>query len=280
MRIIDTHLHLWETNRLSYPWLAAVPTLDRPFLMPEYSQAMAGHTLEKLVFVQADCLPEQYHEEIIFAAEQATAHPSIQGIVAYLPLEKGLALQVELELLQQNKLIKGVRRMTENEPELCLTPDFLAAVRLLPRYNLSLEVCIKPFQTAQTLKLMQACPETLFVLDHLGKPDIKNGGLIAFQQNLSRFAAFPNVVAKVSGLLTEADPATWQPEHLKPYLYYAIDTFGFDRLLYGSDWPVVNLAGGLQHWLDALCLLLKGCTVDETDKLFYQNAARVYRLDA
>ena len=278
MKLIDAHLHLWDVDRLHYPWLTSVPLLNRTFGLADYRAAMAGYDLEAMIFVQADCLPQQNWAEITFVDEQITQEPRLQGIVAYLALEKGLLLGNEMARLQAMPRLKGVRRMTETEPGLCLTPDFLAAVRLLPQYGLSLDLSIKPFQVAETVRLIEQCPDTLFVLDHLGKPGIKAGALAAFKLDMTRLAALPNVVAKVSGLLTEADWANWQPDDLKPYLYHAIDAFGFDRLLYGSDWPVVLLAGRLAQWLDTLQALLSSCTDTDRDKLFCQTARRVYRL--
>ena len=279
MKIIDAHLHLWDVNRFTYPWLKTVPSINRTFQLTDYRQATNGYEIDKLIFVQAECLPRQNWEEIAFAGEQASADTRIQGVVGYLPMERGVvSLTTDLERLQTNPLVKGVRRMTETEPGLCLTPGFVAAVRLLPAYGLSLDLSIKPVQIAETIRLIQQCPDTLFVLDHLGKPAIKSGDLAAFRWDMTTLAEFPNVVAKVSGLLTEADWVNWKPDDLKPYLYHTIDTFGFERLLYGSDWPVVLLAGRLTQWLDTLQELLIDCAATEIDKLFYQNAIRVYRL--
>lgn len=278
MKIIDAHLHLWDVDRLSYPWLASVPPINRTFLMIDYEQATAGYEMEKLIFVQADCLPRQNWREITFVDEQADQDARIQGIVGYLPLEKGAALTSDMALMQATPRLKGVRRMTGAEPGLCLTPDFIAAVRLLPAHGLSLDLSIKPFQMVETIRLIGQCPDTLFVLDHLGKPAIRDGAFAAFQRNMTTLAGFPNVVAKVSGLLTEADWEHWQPDELKPYLYHAIEAFGFDRLLYGSDWPVVLLAGRLARWLDTLQNLLTTCAATDLDKLFYHNAVRVYQL--
>ena len=278
MKIIDAHLHLWDVDRLAYPWLTSVPPINRTFLMTDYQQATAGYEIDKLIFVQGECLPRQRWEEITFVDEQANQNAHIQGIVGYLPLERGASLIGDMERLQTNDRLKGVRRMTDAEPGLCLTPDFVAAVRLLPDYGLSLDLSIKPVQMAETIRLIQQCPDTLFVLDHLGKPAIKSGELAAFKRDMTTLAGFPNVVTKVSGLLTEADWSSWTPDDLKPYLYHALDAFGFDRVLYGSDWPVVLLAGRLAEWFDTLQHLLMDCVATDLDKLFYHNAVRVYRL--
>ncbi|GAB3221469.1 amidohydrolase family protein [Spirosoma arcticum] len=279
MKIIDAHLHLWDVDRLLYPWLATVLPINRSVHLSDYTLAVSGYEIDKLIFVQAECLPRQNWEEISFAEELASEDTRIQGIVGYLPLEQGVAsLTADLERMQSNPLLKGVRRMTETEPGLCLTPDFLATVRRLPAYGLSLDLSIKPFQMEETIRLIDQCPDTLFVLDHLGKPAIKSGEFEPFRRDMTTLAKFPNVVAKVSGLLTEADWTSWKPDNLKPYLYHAIDSFGFARLLYGSDWPVVLLAGRLAHWLDTLQELLKDCTTSDLNQLFYHNAVRVYRL--
>lgn len=278
LRLVDAHVHLWDTERLAYPWLRALPSLQRRFDVGDYAKATEGWRVDQLVFVQGECQPDQALDEVVFAEEQARVDARIGAIVAYAPLERGTALAPWLEELARSPLVRGVRRMTDDEPGLCLTAPFREAVRLLPEYDLSLDLSVKPGQWEETLGLVESCPHTQFVLDHLGKPAIRDRDFASCEAFLQRLAPMPNVVAKLSGLVTEADWHRWQPADLKPYVEVAVELFGFDRLLVGSDWPVVLLAGRLPDWLNTLTELLAAYPPDSVSRVFSENARRVYRL--
>lgn len=274
--IIDTHLHLWDTDRLTYAWLEGVPDIRKSFFIEDYQQQTSTYHIEKMIFVQCECRPDQYLKEIEFITEQASKDNRIQGIISYAPLEQGLKIKSVLESFANNILIKGVRRMYDDDPNLCFDPSFLAAVRLLPSYNLHFEISIKPACIAETIALIKSCPDTQFVLNHLGKPDIKNNTIEEFKRNIAAFAALPNVVAKVSGLITEADWGAWENKDIAHYITQAIASFGFDRLMFGGDWPVVLLAGSYQKWLNVFFESLAPYTEEEVHKICYANAAKFY----
>jgi len=276
--IIDAHLHLWDTTKMEYPWLDNEIPIKRDFLMEDYQQQTVNFSIQKMVFVQCECKAEQYLDELDFVSNQALTDPRLKGIVAYASIEQGKAVRKVLETFQSNPLIKGVRRMYDSYPDLCVDADFLDGVRLLPTYNLSCDISIKPGSIAQTLKMIKRCPDTQFVLAHLAKPDIRNGSLRDFKKNMDAFASLPNVVAKISGLITEADRAGWTVADIRPYIDYAIESFGFDRLMYGGDWPVVLLAGTYPQWLNSLFTCVESCSDTELHKLFYATANSVYRL--
>lgn len=279
MKIIDTHLHLWDTALLQYPWLQEVPPINKTFLIEDYHKATEGYDIEQMVFVQCECLPSQTLCEMSFVQEQRKKDNRIAGAVAYAPLEKGIVADPVLHELSLNPLVKSVRRMNGDAPGLCLEPDFLASMQLLLKYNFSCDVTIKPPQVDEMVELISRCPENNFILDHLGKPRIATDELEAFKENISRFAALPNCVAKISGLITEANWDSWTTEQLKPYVETTIEQFGFDRIMFGSDWPVVTLAGSFKKWIDALIDITKHYSSQELEKLFYHNAQKVYRLD-
>lgn len=279
MKIIDTHLHLWDTALLQYPWLQEVPPINKTFLIEDYHKATEGYDIAQMVFVQCECLPSQTLCEMNFVQEQRNKDSRIAGAVAYAPLEKGIVAEPVLHELSLNPLVKSVRRMNGDAPGLCLEPDFLASMQLLLKYNFSCDVTIKPPQVDEMVELISRCPENNFILDHLGKPRIATNELKEFKENISRFAALPNCVAKISGLITEANWDSWTTEQLKPYIETTIEQFGFDRIMFGSDWPVVTLAGSFKKWVDALIDITKHYSSPELEKLFYYNAKRVYRLD-
>lgn len=276
MPVIDAHLHLWDTVRMNYPWLETAPAIRRPFFIEDYQEAVKGLPVEKMVFVQAECLPEQFLEEVGFVEEQAQKDSRIKGIVAYAPLELGKGVKPVLEILQQHALVKGVRRMYDEKPELCYSSSFIVALQLLPAYGFSFDISIQPHAMAATIRMIGECPDTQFILDHLGKPDIKNGGMDNFKRNIDQLAGFPNIVAKLSGLITAADWKNWTQDDVFPYVAYAISSFGSNRLMFGSDWPVVLLAGTYKTWFDALCRMLQGYKKEDNYNFFYGNAAKIY----
>lgn len=276
--LIDSHLHLWDVELLEYPWLQDVSAINKSFLIQDYQEQTEDVNIKKMVFVQCECMPHQSLQEINFIEQQAIKDTRISGIVAYAALEKGFEIIPALELFKQHPLVKGVRRMYDDTPELCTNPDFLAAVRLLPKYGLSMDLSIKPASVQQTLLMVQSCPDTQFILDHLGKPDIKHDCYEQFKKDIDAFAALPNVVAKISGLITEADWTTWSYDEIQKYITYAIGSFGPDRLMFGGDWPVVLLAGTYNQWLQALFRCLEQYPDEVLRKLFHDTANKVYRI--
>jgi L-fuconolactonase len=160
-----------------------------------------------------------------------------------------------------------------------LKAGFLEAMRLLPKYDLSFDICVFHPQMPNILKMMRLCPEVSFVLDHIGKPGIKAGLADPWRSHIREMAALPNVVCKLSGLTTEADPRFWSREQLRPYIDHVVECFGPDRILYGGDWPVSELAGGYLQWLTTLEWATADFSKADRRKLFRDNAAKTYRLN-
>jgi L-fuconolactonase len=278
--IVDTHLHVWDTRLLRYPWLDDVPLLNKPYLLADYNQACGPVQVEKMVFLQAEVDFALFQEEADWVTSLAEADPRIEGIVPWAPLEKGDAARPALEKLAENERIKGIRRIIqfEDDIEFCLQPDFVAGVQALPEYGLSFDICISHIQMANTVKMVRQCPDVQFILDHIGKPDIKNQVFEPWGQEIKQLSELPNVWCKVSGLVTEADHENWTKEDLKPYIDHVIDCFGFDRVMYGGDWPVAYQATEYPRWVETLAWAVAGCTETELKKLFRQNALSFYRL--
>jgi L-fuconolactonase len=277
--IIDTHVHIWDTERINYPWLVDVPPLNRSFTIEDYRAATKNFTIEKMVFVQCEADFAQYRDEVEFVSAVAREQePRIRGIVAWAPLEKGKAAREDLEWLKQNPFVKGVRRIIQFEPDLefCLRPDFVAGVRLLAEYGLTFDICIDWRHYESTLKFVEQLTEVPMILDHIGKPDIVGGQLDPWRDQLRRLAGFPNVCCKFSSLATEADKEKWTLDDLRPYVDHIIDSFGFDRLIFGGDWPVVTLAASYDRALETMQALLKEASPEDQAKLFHDNAAGFY----
>jgi L-fuconolactonase len=277
--IIDTHLHLWDPAVLTYPWLEGTP-LNRPFLAEDFQVASSGLPVEGAVFVQCDCLPEQSSAEVEFVLAQAVREPRIRAIVAHAPVEIGEAVEEHLERLAAFPIVRGIRRLLQGEAdvEFCLHPEFVEGVRQLDLYNLHFEICIYHPQLSAAVELVRRCPEVRFVLDHIGKPGIAAGLMQPWGDQIGEMAALPNVVCKVSGLVTEADHAHWTPAHLRPYVEHVLESFGPERVMFGSDWPVATLASSYNRWVSTLDELVSGASDAERSALFHDNAVRVYRL--
>ena len=279
--LIDTHLHLWDPGYLRYSWLDNMPLLNKPYLLDDYNRHCDGVQVEKMVFLQCEVDPPYYQQEAAWITSLAAQDPRIAGMVPWAPLEKGDAVRPELEaLLAANPLTKGIRRIIQFEPELdfCLRPDFIRGVQLLADYGLSFDICISHIQLANTIKLVAQCPNVQFILDHIGKPDIKGGVLESWQTELRILAAFPNVWCKMSGLVTEADHQAWTATDLQPYIDHVLTCFGFDRVMFGGDWPVAYQATLYPRWVETLQAAVSGCSAQELRQLFRDNAVAFYRL--
>ena len=277
---VDTHLHVWDTKFLRYPWLDEVPLLNMPYLLDGYHRACAAVKVERMVFIQAECDFSQYKEEADWVTSMTEMDSRLQGIVSWAPLEKGDAVKAELDVLASNKLIKGIRRIIQFEPDLefCLQPDFIRGVRLLPDFDLHFEICISHIHMENTLKFVRSCPDVRFILDHIGKPDIKNHVMDPWRDHVRQLSEIPNVWCKVSGLVTEANHEKWTRDDLKPYIDHVVECFGFDRIMYGGDWPVAAQAVEYPGWVEVLKWAVTGCTDEELLRLFRDNAIEFYRL--
>lgn len=263
------------------PWLDNLPELRKPFGRDELRAASAGVQIESVVYVQADTTPAYGLVEARWAAAEADADPRIAAIVAWAPVEDGSIVRTYLDALTRvSPLIKGVRRLIQSEPDpmFCLQADFLTALRILPEYDLSFDICVRHDQLATAARMVRACPETRFILDHLGKPPVRRGMLDPWRQHIADLAQLPNVVCKLSGLVTEADHTSWNAADLAPYIAHSLAVFGEDRVLFGSDWPVVTLASSYQRWVETLTEHTLTLSSQAQSKLWHTNSRSAYRI--
>ena len=205
--IVDTHLHLWDINYMSYPWLGSIPTLNKSFFLKDYKEACGVIDVEKMVFVQCECVPDEFKKEAQWITALAAEDPRIQGIVAGALLEKGEQIKPVLDELSGNKLVKGVRRLIESEAdiEFCLQPDFIKGIRILEEYDLSFDIVCNYRHLENIIKLVSQCSKVKFILDHIGKPNIKDNVFEPWSSNIKVLSQLPNVWCKMSGLVVEAD---------------------------------------------------------------------------
>jgi len=279
--IVDSHVHLADPKRFGYGWTKNAPSLNRQVLPQHLTKAAEPITVDRFVFVEVDVDLPQHLAEAEWVADLARSDTRLAGMVAALPLERGKAIEAELDALRKHRILRGVRRLIQNQadPEFCIRPQFIEGLKLLAAHDLSFDICIFHHHLPNTIKMVRQCPEVRFVLDHIGKPGIKAGLVDPWRQHLKDLAAMPNVHCKISGVTTEADHKNWTREQLKPYIAHTIETFGFDRIMYGGDWHVSELAGTYPQWVEIVDWVVDSATAAEKRKLFRDNAIRFYRLD-
>ncbi len=278
--IVDSHIHFWDQDHLSYPWLASVPAISGAHLPHDLAEQAQGVDLQGIVFVQAGAADDDWLAEAEWVTELAAREPRIRGIVAHAPLELGDGARPYLDALAQLPLVKGVRRLVQGEDiDFCIQPDFVRGVQLLAEYGLSFDHTVRHQQMANSIRLVEACPAVPIVLDHFGKPPVRAGEMDPWREQLRVLAGFPNVSCKLSGLATEADHEHWTREQLRPYIDVALDTFGPERVMYGGDWPVSTLAIGYAEWIGVLDWATQDYTDDARRRIFAENAVDFYRLD-
>lgn len=278
--VIDAHLHLWDTTKFRYPWLDDIPALNKPFSLDDYNRACGDIKVEKMIFMQCECLASQYQQEVEWVTELAKTDSRIGGIISWVPLEKGEAVRPEIEFLKNNRLVKGVRQIIqiEPDPEFCLKPDFIAGINMLPEYDLTFDICISYLHNKNVIRFLEKCPDVPMIVDHIGKPNIKGKVLDPWRDEITEIAGFPNVYCKLSSLATEADHLNWTIDDFRPYVDHLIKCFGFDRLVFASDWPVSSLAATIPTCVETLNTILEGCSNTELEKVFYRNALNFYRI--
>lgn len=277
--LVDTHQHLWDPGRFSYAWLADFPQLKQRSMLEEYRAAARDSHVVRTVYVDTDV------DETDLAAETAAIFALaarsggfVAGIVPGAKLEKKECWD-HLRPFFGHPLLKGVRRVLHTMPdELSQQPQFLENVRALPNHGLSFDICMLARQLPLALALVRQCPKVFFILDHCGVPDVKAQALDPWRANLRELSREPNVVCKISGLVAYAEPQNWTTDHLRPFFDHAIDCFGWDRVIWGSDWPVCTLTASFARWATTAQELAAGATADERDRFFRRNAERVYRL--
>ena len=279
MQIIDTHQHLWDLDLFRYAWLDSHPPLNRSFRMADYQAASQGLNVVKSVHVEADVdepsmLGETGH--MLFLAEQPD-NP-LDAVVACGRPESE-AFRSYLDQIAGHPKLKGIRRVLHTKgDDVGQKATFIHNVAVLASYGLSFDICVLARQLPIAIKLISRCPEVNFILDHCGVPQVREKHLDPWRADMAEIAKFPNVSCKISGLVAYADPAKWTIEDLRPFVDHAIASFGWDRVMFGSDWPVCTLAASYQQWVEALQTITQSAGEENQKKLFCDNAMRVYRL--
>ena len=273
MRILDTHLHLVYPDRFTYPWLSGAPAINRPWTLEDYFAEAVPLGIESAVHMEVDVA----EADMLAESEFVVTLPRVIGaIAACRPESMGFVDQIER--LSDHPHITGVRRILHEAPDDLSQSDlFIENIRHLPDYDLSFDLCLRADQLKLGVDLAQRAPDVTFILDHCGNPDINGAGLDPWRASIAEIAGVPNVMAKISGIVNHCD-ADWDTETLRPYVEHVIESFGWDRVVWGSDHPVVTTKGSLTRWVEATRAIIAGASEDEQAKLLHGNAERIYKV--
>ena len=271
--MIDTHQHFWKYEPLEYGWIdESMAALRRDFLPPDAYRAMAAAGVTSSIAVQV----RQTLEETRWMLDLADRHPFIAGVVGWVDLQAD-GVDVELERLSQHPRLVGMRHIVQGEPDGFLErPAFLRGVGYLERHGLAYDILVYARQLPAAIACARAFPRQRFVLDHLGKPDIRRGAYDEWRRHFDRLAELPNVCCKLSGLVTEADWASWTPAELRPYLDAALEAFGPSRLMIGSDWPVCLAAASYGTVIGLVRDALGEYSDDEREQILSGTARTIF----
>jgi L-fuconolactonase len=279
--VIDAHVHFWDPERMRYPWLDTRPDLRRAFRPEDIRSGPVQ--IEAMVVVEADRERSQSLAEVEWAVSLSSPSRPVLGVVAAVELESPTA-SVELELLSRRPEVKGVRRLLQDlPPGFCLEPAFVSGVESLAQWDLVFDLCLRQHQLVEATALVTQCPDVIFVLDHLGKPSVQPSPERSWLTDIERLAALPNARCKLSGLTTEVldPPRVAGPGGIfRPYLEHALQSFGPDRCMFGSDWPVASLNVTYDGWVDHVLAALTAFPATDTEQVLRRTAAEVYRLAA
>jgi L-fuconolactonase len=274
---IDSHQHFWKFDPIEYPWISEkVPILKRDYLPSDLEPLLRQRKLDGTVAVQARTMLK----ESWWLLELAKEHSIIKGVVGWVNLLDPRVAN-DLAALSKETKFKGVRHVLQDEPDerFMLKPEFVQGISQLKQFGLAYDLLIYPKQLPAAIELVSRFPEQPFVLDHIAKPQIRDGILEPWAHNIRELGRYPNVMCKVSGMATEAKPKAWKVADFQPYWDVVFDTFGEDRIMYGSDWPVALL--GADEYKDVYDLaknLAAKLSPAAQEKFFGGNAAKFYRL--
>jgi L-fuconolactonase len=272
MFIIDAHQHFWSTERTDYGWLTAeLGPIYRDFQPVDLKPLLAAAGVHKTILVQA----AQSEAETLYLLEIASQTAFVAGVVGWVDLEADNA--ADRVGFMAGKSVLGLRPMVQDiaDTEWLLRPALRPAIQAMITHDLCFDALIQPRHLTLLPQFIAAYPGLKLVIDHGAKPDIANAAFQPWADDMARIASETNACCKLSGLVTEA-AANWTPDDLKPFVAHLIKCFGPQRLIWGSDWPVLNLASDYAGWHMLVDEFLNGMNQAERDAIMGGNAARFY----
>lgn len=271
----DTHVHLFDLENLSYSWLTNAPKINHNFDLGDYRTATKKANIGKMVFMESGADDGLGVKEATWVSRIAPQEPRIKGIVAKADLTQGPTTAKVLGQLCELPLVRGIRAGFPKNAS--TSSSFLEGFKILADRKLSFDLLISPPLLQEAIAIAKKFPNTIFILDHLGNPNVNDTDTSPWRKGIERLAELPNVNCKISGIITRFGK-DWTTEAIAPYILYCIEKFGTDRLVYAGDWPVVLRAGSYKNWSRAFEKITRQFSDDELHKMYHKNADRVYRL--
>lgn len=293
MKIIDTHQHLWDLEKVVLPWLPPGGKLTRSFVTRDYLAAVEGLNFEKAVYMEVHAATTHHliEADYVLGLTSDPKNLTVGAVIGGRPADPKFRDYVAK--FKDDKRVKGVRQIIhidDTPPGFSLSEDFIRGVRILGEFGKFFDICIRPAELGDAAKLVDACPGTRFILDHCG-----NGDPFAFMKNLpdgvkpqntpeqfkrdiNELAKRDRIVCKISGIVARMEGHKWSADDLAPVINTCLDAFGPDRVIFASDWPVCTQAATLRQWVEALQSIVSNRPAEQKQKLFYDNAKRLYGL--
>lgn len=273
--VIDAHIHCWKFDKKRDAWITDdMKILQRDYLPEHLAPTLKRNGVDGVVAVQAS----QEEVETRFLAELAKTHPIIKGVVGWIDLQADNIAE-RLEHFTQYTSIRGYRHVVQAEPDdFLLRPNFQRGVRALKPYNYTYDVLIYHHQLKPAIEFVSKFPDQKLIIDHCAKPDIRHKKIEEWKVLMKEIAQQPNVYCKLSGLFTEAAWKTWSAAEFYPYLDVVFEAFGTNRLVFGSDWPVILVSGIYVQWKSLLEKYMEHFPEEEKEKVFGLNAVAFYGL--
>ncbi len=278
--ILDTHQHMVLADRWPYGWTKGIEALEgKPFGYPEYLQASRDTGIAGTIFMETTPDGDLWRDEAKLVLSMADDPDTIiQGAIINCRPEEEAGFEEWVESVRTPRLA-GLRRILHVEPdEMSQSPVFVENIRKTGKMGLTFDMCFFARQLPLAYKLASQCPDTQFILDHCGVPDIAGGDFDTWRKDISRVAELPNVACKISGVLAYCAEGQATLEAVRPYVEHSIEVFGWDRVVWGSDWPVCLMRTTLPQWVEISRTIVAGESEANQRKLFHENAERIYKI--
>ena len=276
MNRIDSHQHFWIFDPVRDSWIDnSMKKIQRNFLPEDLSPLLSQNQFSGCVAVQAS----QSEEETNFLLDLASKNDFIKGVVGWVDL-RAENISERLSHFSQFEKLKGFRHVVQGEPDdFMFGTAFRNGIAALKEFNFTYDILIFHRQLPAAIDLVKSFSDQAFVIDHIAKPDIKSGEIASWKKGIKEIAKFENVKCKISGMVTEADWNNWKPSDLKPYLDVIFENFSADKLMFGSDWPVCNVASDYKELVKTLEDYISQLSIEDQNKIWFENAKSFYKLN-
>jgi len=272
---IDSHQHFWKFDPVRDSWIdETMKNIQRDFLPEDLQPILKENQFEGCVAVQAS----QTEEETHFLLDLASKNDFIKGVVGWIDL-RNENIEERLQFFSNEEKLKGFRHVVQGElDDFMFGAEFRRGIQALKPFDYTYDILIFERQLPAAISLVKDFPNQRFVIDHIAKPDIKSGSIDSWKKGIEEIAKYDNVWCKISGMVTEADWKNWKLEDLKPYLDVIFENFSVDKLMYGSDWPVLNVASDYNEVVKTLEDYIAEFSIEDQNKIWFENAKTFYKV--